>query len=97
MKRFDIYRNGELVETGVGGDDERDALGLYADENGVTGDIKRDGGGLLYVGDDTQGRFRARAVVDSATRAAWSAQYPGVPFGTPTVLAEAITKSGGLS
>lgn len=98
--QFDIYRNGELVEQGVMAADTPFALIRYAEENGVEGPVKRDGCGGLYIGDAAQGRFYARRVATKHDREAveaWQAQYPGIPFGIPAVLAESIKSVGGLS
>lgn len=90
MSTFDIYKNGERVEAGVEGTDAGAALAHFASASGITGPVRRDGGGLRYVGDEKQGRYYARLVIDPQELAEWRAQYPGVPFGAPVVLAEAM-------
>jgi len=99
--RFDIYRNGERVHPCIEAEDERSALQRYAVLNGIDIVVRRDGGGLLYVGEGRLGRAcYARRVPTQAEQAevdAWREQYPGIPFGIPPVLAEAIKSVGGLA
>lgn len=88
--RFNIYTSGTLIAEDFEATDESSALAAFAHDHGITGDVKRDGGGLLYVGDALQGRFRARVLPDPEEMAEWEARYPGAPYGTPVVLAEAM-------
>lgn len=98
MSRFEIFRIGRRTpETEIDAADVRRALAEYATEIGIDPTVRRDGGGLLYVGDGVVGRYRAREAYDLDALADWQNRFTkGQPIGMPIVLAAAIEKVGGL-
>ena len=96
MKTYEISRDGRQCEA-VEAVDERAALALFAAQVGIDRKVKRDGAGVLYVGDGAVGRYHAREALDPVAVAAWRRRYThGQPFGMPVVLADAIELVGGL-
>lgn len=82
-------RRPDVVAT-VEADDARAALTTFAVETlAIDPEIRRDGGGLLYVGNGHVGRYRARRVLVPTS----PAFTKGQPAGMPLVLAAAIEGS----
>lgn len=96
---FNIFRIGgeKTPIASVKATDPRRALAEYAIEIGIDPTVRRDGAGILYIGDGVVGRYRARVGVDLAAIADWQNRYTyGQPVGMPIVLAAAIQAVGGL-
>lgn len=87
-----VHRIGErAVREEVEAGSEREALAAAATLIGIDPTVRRDGGGLLYVGDAIVGRYRARVGADLSALAARYSK--GQPVGMPPVLAAAIEGS----
>lgn len=93
---YEIYpERGREPVASIEAEDSRAALTTYAVEHlAIDGLVRRDGAGLLYVGNAHMGRYRARRVPAPADRDAWAARFTkGQPLGMPPVLADAIEGS----
>lgn len=97
MATFNIYKRGEGKDgQRIEAQDKRAALEQFSAEHDL-GPVRRDGAGILYVGNGAVGRFAAELVIDPAKLAEWRAKCThGQPFGMPEVLAGAIQQVGGL-
>jgi hypothetical protein len=96
LEQYEISKDGCLVDA-IEATSKPEALALYAALIGIDPRVKRDGGGLQYVGDACTGRYYGREIADPAVVADWRGRYTHrQPFGMPVVLAEAIQAVGGL-